>query len=55
MARHLSFSTRITLEIPSGDLPDRCRSSLLDSICNGTSLMLLFVGFAYPSEEPLSD
>lgn len=38
---HLSFSTRTTLEMSSGDLPDLCRSFLPDSLCSGTYLMLL--------------
>ena len=50
MVGYLSFSTRTTLEMSSGDLPDLCRSFLPDSLCSGTYLMLLFVGFANPSE-----
>jgi len=51
---HLSFSTRTTLEMSSGDLPDLCRSFLPDSLCSGTYLMLLFVSMANPSAQVLN-
>jgi hypothetical protein len=38
---YLSFSTRTTLEMSSGDLPDLRSSFLPDSLCRGMYLMLL--------------